>query len=292
MERKLIQLHTALSIGSLKEIKATSPPLLCCKYKGVWPLTRAAEFGHLHIIKWLVENGSYLHIWDNDEETPIGIAVKKGHLHVVQWFLAQSRQYPLEFLSLCALHAEQWKVFQFLVKQEDFRINYLLDDQDFKTILGAAVYYDAPFEIIKDLVKKEAKLNHLILMFAIQRGNYKAVCLFLKLDRTMILKVDSHFENAVAQVNAKTPNSIFILCVLIEQKCLCTLNLCCIFQRQLRTKQMVKASKEIEGALAKRFKNRLTPLLDFPMDLAQLIESYTHPTYHEWINMRDIPGVD
>lgn len=105
-------------------------------------LGRAAENGHLDIVRFLVENGADIHIYD---ETPLKLATEAGHLNIVKYL---------------AEHGA----------------NIHVGNNDILTIASKEEHLD----IVKYLVENGVEINHLSLLFSVSRNRLDMFKYFVK----------------------------------------------------------------------------------------------------------------
>lgn len=89
-------LYYAAYNGQVKSLQAllehSSPDINVVNRYGATPLHRGARFGHLEIVKLLVENGADINIIDNENETAAQVSAKYNHKNVTDYLSEVTRQ--------------------------------------------------------------------------------------------------------------------------------------------------------------------------------------------------------
>jgi len=84
------QLMRAIVDGDLITVKLLMEVWYVDPHSNTTPLHLASEYGHLDVVRYLVEETNYdVECRDEDEETPLHVAAREGRLDIVQYLIGE-----------------------------------------------------------------------------------------------------------------------------------------------------------------------------------------------------------
>jgi len=200
------KLYEAIKNDDLESVKI----LLQRGFYNDYPLRKAARYGHLEVVKYLLEQGADLHV---DNDYPLRKAARYGHLEVVKYLLEQGadlhvdNDYPLRY----AAENGHLEVVKYLLEQ-----GADLHAGDNDALRWAALR--GHLEIVKYLVEQGADLhaeNDWALRLAARNSHLEVVkCLVEKgadsdrLSEEMIVNLFASYD---LQVKKITPRLLSLL---------------------------------------------------------------------------------
>jgi ankyrin repeat protein len=180
--------HSAVELGSLEMVKIfieRFPNLMEQKdIFGEVPLIWAASSGHMHIVKYFLDQGAHPNVrtdrpgHENDKKTPLHWAIAKGHKAVVEILIKSGAVDNHEY------GEEKLRTMHLAAKQNQLEIIKILTetvpDLSYISDLNRSIYLSKSY--IKDLPNLHHQKNaydQTPLLFAAQKGHVEIVKFFL-----------------------------------------------------------------------------------------------------------------
>lgn len=213
MDISMPKLFEAAKTGNLKELiklKQTGVNFSQRDKDGNTPLLWAACYGHVHIVKWLLQESNHSHITEKNNvgNTALLLAVAYGRLPLVQWLLREGGSTLTEqntFGStpiLLAVNDEQ------LLPIVDYLVRHYYLGTDFKLDVSpknkATLYY---FKIVEYFSQKQANYSelHALLDTASTKLNKNELAFLHFIYLWMDIAYQANRSNGCVRTTAKEP---------------------------------------------------------------------------------------